>query len=322
MPISQRLSARLRREAAVLARQVRRARDGRAEGIHQSRVSSRRLREMLAIAAAAADGEARSLSRDAKQIGRGLGPVRELDVSRAVWWETKHASRWPAAVLTALESRAEAERAAYLSDVEKLLDRFAGPELRRRVDLLSDALEATPRDRQLQLALTRSVRDRATALTRAIDHAGTVYAVAPLHELRIAAKKFRYALELVRDLTPVRVASALARLEARQDLLGRLHDLQVVQNRLQASAAEADVTREAVVALTAAGADLESECRSIHARFVAGAARLAAVTSQVRARVDLALVLANPRRMAAGPRVARPDRRSAVGSSARDDTGR
>ena len=322
MPISRSLAARLRREAALLARQVRRARDGRPEGIHQTRVASRRLREMLTIAAAAADGEARSLSRDAKQIGRTLGPVRELDVSRAVWWEAKHAARWPAAVLTTLESRAEAERGALLPEVEALLGRYAGQELRRRVGRLADELEATPRDRLLQSALTRSVRDRAKALARAIEHAGTVYAVAPLHELRIAAKKFRYALELVHDLTPVRVAHALRCLEARQDLLGRLHDLQVVQNRLQASAAEPRVSREALGALTAAVTDLESECRSIHARFVAGAARLAVVTSQVRAKVDLALVQPQPRRMAAAPRVARPDRRPAVGSSAQDQTGR
>jgi CHAD domain-containing protein len=46
-----------------------------------------------------------------------------------------------------------------------------------------------------------------------------------LHEFRIAAKKFRYALELFQPLYGPRFAEKLARLKKLQDFLGRLNDL-------------------------------------------------------------------------------------------------
>jgi CHAD domain-containing protein len=50
-----------------------------------------------------------------------------------------------------------------------------------------------------------------------------------LHEFRIAAKKFRYALELFQPLYGPQFAQKLARLKKLQDYLGHLNDLATVR---------------------------------------------------------------------------------------------
>jgi CHAD domain-containing protein len=298
-PVSARLAARVVREAGVLVREARRAHAGKARGVHQARVSSRRLREMLAIAAPAAGGDARSLARDARRIGRVLGPLREIDVSSAVWREPQFEGPWAPTLLTRLDRAAEADRARLTPAMRATIERLAGPDLQRRAQAMASALVAAAPDRQLRLALTRSVRARSRALERALKAAGLVYAPELLHQVRIAAKKFRYALELVRDLSDLPMAGPLRRLKVQQDLLGRLHDLQVVQARLERISTEGGVSRTMLRAIKAAETDLERECRALHGRFVAGLAALADLSARARAAVELERVQPRPRRMSA-----------------------
>ncbi len=254
---------------------------------------------MLAIAAVAADGDARSLARDAKRVGRVLGPLREIDVSLAVWREPRFERPWAPALLTRLDRAAEAERGRLVPPMRTTLDRLVGTSVRHRADRLAAALTATAPDAVLRTALVRSVRARGRALARALDAAGTVYAPEPLHEVRIAAKKFRYAIELVRDVSDVPLSGPLRRLKGQQDLLGRLHDLQVVQDRLQSLATERGVSRSSLGAIRRAVTDLENECRVLHARFVAGASALRELAAAARAAVELEHVQPRPRRMSA-----------------------
>src|SRR6185503_4537293 len=51
-------------------------------------------------------------------------------------------------------------------------------------------------DREPPAAVAGRIRQAAKALTDAIAEAGTLYAPAALHEVRIAAKKLRYNIEL------------------------------------------------------------------------------------------------------------------------------
>ncbi len=298
-PISARLADRLRRQARVLVREARRADACKVEGIHQARVASRRLREMLAIASAAADGNARSLARDAKRIGRVLGPLREIDVSSEVWREPHFEVPWPPTLLTRLDRVAELERARLVPQMRSTLQRLAGAGLRERTDSLASSLQSAPAERAIEAALVRSVRTRSRSLERVLDEAGTVYAPEPLHQVRIAAKQFRYALELARDLSKLGLTGPLRRLKTQQDLLGRLHDLQVVQDRLQVLATERGVSRAMLRAIKAAGTDLEAECRSLHARFVAGVPALRELVASTRAMVELEHVQLRSTRMAA-----------------------
>ncbi|HUF47098.1 MAG TPA: CHAD domain-containing protein, partial [Vicinamibacterales bacterium] len=128
--VSTRLARRIEREARALRRHLRRARDGDVEGVHQARVASRRLREMLPLAGLAAPDEVRALTRVVRRVGRLFGPVREIDVSRAIWDAQARDGDWPPAVVAALERHAVAERAHSTQAIADAGLHVAGTEVR------------------------------------------------------------------------------------------------------------------------------------------------------------------------------------------------
>jgi CHAD domain-containing protein len=300
--VAGRLARRLRRETAAFERRLAGARAGDVEAVHQARVASRRLREMLALAATVAGADVRPVRRVARHVARALGPIRELDVARLVWHEDAGpAERWPAIVTRRLDTVAAADRRRYGPGMRRTVDRVRPAKLDSGVAAIVAALAGPRAESHLRAGLAGRVRRRARDLARAIETAGTVYAIEPLHDVRIAVKKLRYAVELVRDLTDLPVTASVRRLKQQQDLLGRLHDLQVVQDRLQAAAASAGVSRTMRRALEGSQASVELECRSLHARFVRGVPRLADLCQALRAQVAIRLVQPRVRQIRATP---------------------
>ena len=68
--------------------------------------------------------------------------------------------------------------------------------------------------------------------------AGHMYSPEQLHQVRIAAKKLRYAMELAFDGGVKSAAAPVRAVKRAQDTLGRLHDLQVLQSHVAAVQAE------------------------------------------------------------------------------------
>lgn len=96
--------------------------------------------------------------------------------------------------------------------------------------------------------------------------AGAIYLPERLHGVRIALKKLRYALELLVELGGGNAAD-VAMLKEKQDVLGRMHDLQILMaraRRLQASR-DAGTTGPQLAAVVDY---LEDECRRLHARYL------------------------------------------------------
>ena len=65
-----------------------------------------------------------------------------------------------------------------------------------------------------------------------------MYAPERLHAVRIAAKKLRYGLELAADSGLKQAAPHVRTIKRAQDMLGKLHDLQVLQTHVAAVQAE------------------------------------------------------------------------------------
>jgi CHAD domain-containing protein len=99
-------------------------------------------------------------------------------------------------------------------------------------------------------------------------------------------KKLRYTMELSAEAAGLKVTSDLRAVKREQDLLGRLHDLQVLIDRVrhvQATLTRADLRmwRE----LDNVKSTLEDSCRRLHARFVHDQVDLLTVCARIGAKL-------------------------------------
>lgn len=285
------LAQAIRENAAVLTAAMVRARRGVPRGVHRARVATRRLREALARAErqgldAAAD------RRALRRLGRALGPVREMDVVRLVLAQSAGRFGWPTVAVARVDAHCARRRDTGRRNLDEVLERLDLPAVIGRLREVVDTIDRLPRDAAADTAQEARVRERARDLARAIRGAGTVYAAGPLHEIRIAAKKLRYALELdgstgAGAMTP----DAVGQLKRLQTLLGRIHDVQTVQHQLH-EVASASADRRVTRALTVMDRDLETLCRGWHGRVLGALPR-------VRATVAVLLEATAPERAAA-----------------------
>ena len=248
------------------------AQAGDETSVHQARVASRRLREALPVLGASADAEALDRAdKRVRRITRALGPVRELDVTLSLLDELEAKDRAPKRAIARLRAAVTEERQkrrremldeikpARLEKLRKRLVQVAAPE--RRTYASADAIAEAAGQAEY----------RARKLRAAIDRAGGIYLADRLHRVRIEAKKLRYALEIQRELTHSRSTARLNRLKHQQDLLGRVHDLEVLIDRtreVQASLPAAN--RRAMSELNSLIRALEDECREGHVEYMRG----------------------------------------------------
>jgi CHAD domain-containing protein len=137
--------------------------------------------------------------------------------------------------------------------------------------------------------LDARIARRAAHVRTAIERTGALYSPEPLHRVRIAFKKFRYAVELAVDAGRVELRGDVAALKAAQDVLGRLHDYEVLVasgRDVQASLFPPDVAawRELKLLVHA----IEDDCRQMHAHYMRDRARLMAIADRLGAAEVLA----------------------------------
>jgi CHAD domain-containing protein len=166
---------------------------------------------------------------------------------------------WPAAVVARIDEYCERLRDRALADAAQAIDSFDARGIRKNLEALLGKLDHPTGGSTLG---TRR-RDAARALSQRIEEAGTLYAPNALHEIRIAAKKLRYVVELTGEPSP----GALRRLRTLQSGLGRMHDAQVLQHRIQELAATSG-DRGLIATLTSMERTLETACREWHAKLL------------------------------------------------------
>ena len=266
----------LRQRLERFTRKLREIESGNPQAIHRTRVASRRLREVLPVLQLEPDVAAK-LGRRLRKITSRLGSVREFDVLLAVIDELRGIGRYPHGALMRVAASISDDRG---SARERLLAKVPLRELHRVAAKLTKVArklnEADARSRSVaarrswRWAIDARIARRAGALSAAMSKAGALYLSERLHAVRIAVKKLRYALELSVDVSRGRSNPDLRQLRRTQDILGRLHDLEVLIGRareVQASLMPPDITswRE----LDALIAALEDDCRRLHGRYMA-----------------------------------------------------
>jgi len=258
-----------------LARALSSARRGDVTGVHRARVASRRLREMLPLTAGIEHARGgRRLRKDVRRVTVALGAVRELDVTRALLASLDRQHAWTPAVVLALLRTLDAERRLRLSTLAQTLRHIDTAALLRDVRRIMAGIMLVESSDTWRENLDSRRRARAAALAASLRVVGTLYVPDRLHEVRLAAKKLRYALEVERAVRRSAVAADLRTLEAMQERLGHLHDLQILLDRLRAVMQSPGVSRSLLAGLPDMCSDVEQECRTLHGEIVARIPRL------------------------------------------------
>ncbi len=268
------------------------ARQGDVGSIHQARVATRRLREVLPLVVDTK--RARKLGRRVRELTRALGPVRELDVVLHTLDALAAGGDVPAAAVACLRTVVVDERRRLHAAMIRRIEHFDREKLRRKAvagarkheaALAKDGGSRRRRADPASLALAdRRAARRAASLRAAIESAAAIYLPDRLHEVRIAVKKLRYAMEVARDLRASRAAVRIRTLKRAQELLGRIHDLEVLIARirgLQGSPRASDLRLSAE--LDRLVRHLENECRRLHGHYIASRGQLLAVCDHVAA---------------------------------------
>jgi|RhiMetdeSRZDD1v2_1073273.scaffolds.fasta_scaffold01017_27 CHAD domain-containing protein len=269
-----RRSQLLKRRLDRLTRPLPALEHGDVPALHRARVATRRLRELLPMLELDPD-VARKLGRRLRKITRRLGSVRELDVL-LILIDELHVSRREhrealARVAVAVARKRDEAR-------KKLFDRVPIAEtwrLARKLERLVEELAEQEQSaghlaaRRWHWAVDVRLGRRAQRLRSALEDAGAVYLPERLHAVRIALKKLRYAAELAADIAGDKSTPDIRLLRRAQDTLGRLHDLQVLIDRVRQ--VQASLTPPSVAlwrALDALVTSLDNECRQLHARYM------------------------------------------------------
>jgi CHAD domain-containing protein len=215
---------------------------GDPEGVHDMRVASRRLRSALNDFIPYLRKRRLSASlRGIKAIADALGEVRDQDV--AIIALDKLATNVPPEVSSGIQALANIRRTKRdeaRAQLTPILDQDLVAQLRSEFLKALDEVLTPPqggkRSRQsVQLAGSLSYREiaRATILDRLKEFeklSDSLYRplkAKPLHRMRIAAKRLRYALELFGQCWGKPVALFARRVAALQSELGELHDCDI-----------------------------------------------------------------------------------------------
>ncbi len=227
-----------------------------AEDVHQARVATRRLRSDLRTFRDLLDPDwMDGVRTELGWLAGLLGAVRDADV--LLMRLRSHCARLPegdakaaAGLLRRLEDEREADRQALLEAMDstrysQLLDAVvaaaAAPTFAEPPDAAPGGAEAPPDPRTTRAAtfLPQLVRRPWRHLKRAVDALGPAPSDEALHEVRIRAKRCRYAAEAAAPLAgkpATRFADEVAEL---QGVLGDFHDAIVAEAWLRSAARDA-----------------------------------------------------------------------------------
>jgi CHAD domain-containing protein len=247
---------------------------GDVRALHLARVASRRMRELVPMLQLER-ATSRKVGRRLRKVTRRLGPVRELDVLLIQIDELHVAGRRGSGGLGRVGVRVSKARDEARKRLSEALPTSDMARLARKLDRLADDLASKERAssraavRNWRWAIEARVAKRAERMATAVTAAGALYLPDRLHAVRIAVKRLRYAVELSTEAAGERGGADLSLLKRGQDVLGRLHDVQMLIDQVrqtQASLAPPSVTvwRE----LDTLIASLEDDCRRLHARYM------------------------------------------------------
>jgi CHAD domain-containing protein len=243
-------------------------RDGDERSIHDARVATRRIREILGLLRAQfTKDELDDINRVIRKVRRALGDVRDPDVLHQLLADIEH--RLPSAASATAPVRATVHQERHLARrrLVKAVDKTDLRALQQRLGRASVVPRWLAAGKALawKETLRHVLASRAADVRAAVQRTGGVYFPNRSHSLRLAIKKLRYAAEIADATGFWRVPSALRRLKRAQDALGEAHDRQVLIDRLARIGESPATARE----ITLVSRVLEAEVEELHRKYAA-----------------------------------------------------
>lgn len=206
------------------------------EHVHKMRVATRRLRAALDVFSVALPaGIARTSEKKIAKIGKLLGRARELDVQMR-FLKTLAADKERNRLIKHLKGERKNEQ-------KKIVGRLTGLDIKRKLPGLWAWLHQDAAQDDIRHALAfrghakKIISQRAAKLLFLAPYARMPKRIKELHRLRIAAKKLRYTLELLRPWYGPRIRGYIhgyiRASRSIQDVLGDLHELDVLAVAIQ-----------------------------------------------------------------------------------------
>ena len=278
----------IRQRLLALTRTLPSASKGDVNAIHQARVATRRVRAALPIVTRGS--RRRKLKKSFTRLTRALGGVRELDVAILTLDELASDPSMPSEGLQQLRMVLQEQRQRLYTEMNGTVEHVDLDRLQRKTLAAAErAIEedADESDVKRLKSVTRKAGRRALALQAAIENAGNIYLADRLHQVRIAVKKLRYAMEIARELSRSRASARIRLLKNVQDLLGRMHDLEVLITRIRAlQGSDRAPTLKVSADLDRLVRRLETECRQLHVRYMGFKRKLLELCDYVTAADD------------------------------------
>lgn len=200
------------------------------EGVHNMRVATRRLRSALRDFMPLMDKRpSKQLRKDLKQLADALGAVRDQDVAIVALEalqteaETELIKSGVGRLLKERRDRREAAR----FDLTKIITADNLNDLQKRFTTSIDKA-AKPKKSKRMVSFNEAGRSVVAAgLQDLLDLGASLYEpfkTEELHEMRIAAKRLRYAIELFVACWGARIAPFADEIAEMQSFLGEVHD--------------------------------------------------------------------------------------------------
>jgi len=194
--------------------------DPSIDAVHDFRVALRRCRSVSAAVAEIDPHPDWSEMRGcARKVFRSMGELRDAQIAEA-WLDTLVPEPDPGKLL--VRDRVKRTQGTALAKALHFAERFDTKRWAELARILCSRLRKIPIDGEAARCLALERLEEAHELHR---RALRTESAAPWHELRIGVKRFRYTLEL---LVPSLHAKWIASLKRVQDLLGDVHDLDML----------------------------------------------------------------------------------------------
>ena len=254
-------------QAALLRAQLEGVYDGRIDAIHDARVATRRIRELLSLAPSrGGQADDTDVPDTYREVGRALGKVRDIDVQIGLIRDLERHAPHTAPSLVLVRQEHERSRLAKMRRLIKTLERLDVEAMLRQTTVRH------PAGRRSHLAargwrehLRRLLVERARTASERISHATGVYFPNRAHNARIAIKKLRYAAEISLETGTSELGKTIKVLRKGQEVLGALHDREVLADTLARHSGHEHVDPEH---LALAEQVLNGEVVDLHARYL------------------------------------------------------